>query len=62
MGLALDEPREGDENYQINGLQVTVDPFALKVIRESGGITIRSSVFGPMAELNSAAGGSCSCS
>ncbi len=62
MGLALDEPREGDENYQVNGLQVTVDPFALKLIRESGGITIRSSIFGPMAELNAASGGSCSCS
>jgi hypothetical protein len=62
MGLALDEPKEGDENYQINGLPITVDPFALKLIRESGGITIRSSIFGPMAELNSASGGSCSCS
>jgi hypothetical protein len=62
MGLALDEPKEGDENYQINGLQVTVDPFALKLIKESGGVTIRSSIFGPMAELNGATCGDCSCS
>lgn len=62
MGLALDEPRDGDENYQIDGLPVTVDPFALKLIKESGGVTIRSSIFGPMAELNTASCGDCSCS
>lgn len=61
MGLALDEPREGDESYKVEDIPVTVDPFALKIIKESGGIAIRSSVFGPMAELNSASGGSCSC-
>lgn len=61
MGLALDEPREGDESYQVDGIDVTVDPFALKIIRESGGISIRSSIFGPTAELNGASGG-CGCS
>jgi hypothetical protein len=61
MGLALDEPREGDETYAVEDLKVTVDPFALKLIRESGGITIRSSVFGPTAELNGASGSACSC-
>jgi hypothetical protein len=63
MGLALDEPREGDEKYEVNQLPVIVDPFAMKVIKESGGIKIRSSIFGPMAELESSCGdGSCSCS
>ncbi|MGB6065507.1 MAG: hypothetical protein WBG50_11910 [Desulfomonilaceae bacterium] len=61
MGLALDEPREGDSTYEINELTVIVDPFALKVIKESGGINIRSSVFGPTAELESSAAGGCSC-
>jgi hypothetical protein len=61
MGLALDEPREGDERYTVEEIPVTLDPFALKVVRESGGLTIRSSIFGPTAELNTA-GGSCSCS
>jgi hypothetical protein len=61
MGLALDEPREGDETYQVADLSVIVDPFALKLIKESGGVKIKSSVFGPMAELENASGGSCSC-
>jgi hypothetical protein len=61
MGLALDEPREGDETYQINELPLIVDPFALKLIRESGGLTIKSSAFGPMAELDNTGSGRCSC-
>jgi hypothetical protein len=61
MGLALDEPREGDASYEINNLPLVVDPFALKLIRESGGISIKSGTFGPMAELENCAGGSCSC-
>ncbi len=61
MGLALDEPREGDASYEINNLPLVVDPFALKLIRESGGINIKSGTFGPMAELENSAGGSCSC-
>lgn len=62
MGLALDEPRDGDEKYTVNELPVVVDPFALKLIKDSGGITIRSSVFGPMAELEGRAAGGCGCS
>jgi hypothetical protein len=62
MGLALDEPREGDERYTVEEIPVTMDPFALKVVRESGGVSIKSSIFGPTAELNNSAGGSCSCS
>lgn len=61
MGLALDEPREGDESYQINELPLIVDPFAHKVIKESGGLTIKSSIFGPVAELDGSAPGRCSC-
>jgi hypothetical protein len=61
MGLALDEPKEGDETHQIDGLQVIADPFATKIINESGGLTIKSSLFGPTAELNSPSGGGCSC-
>jgi hypothetical protein len=61
MGLALDEPREGDETHQIDGLQIIADPFAMKLINESGGLTIKSSLFGPMAELNASGGGGCSC-
>jgi len=63
MGLALDEPKEGDELYTVNDLPVIVDPFAMKIIKESGGLNIRSSIFGPTAELAGAACGSdCSCS
>jgi len=61
MGLALDEPRDGDETYDIDELRVVVDPFALKLIRESGGVNIKSGMFGPMAELQSKVGGSCGC-
>jgi hypothetical protein len=61
MGLALDEPRDGDEKYTVNELPLIVDPFALKLIKESGGIAIKSSVFGPMAELEGNGGG-CGCS
>lgn len=61
MGLALDEPRDGDETYQLEGLSVVVDPFAHKVIKDSGGLTIKNSVFGPVAELAGASAKSCSC-
>ncbi len=60
MGLALDEPKEGDETHQVDGVNVIVDPFAAKIIRESGGLTIRNTLFGPMAELQGAAAG-CGC-
>lgn len=62
MGLALDEPRDGDENYQVDDLKVIVDPFALRVIKESGGLNIKSGIFGPMAELESKVAGGCGCS
>jgi hypothetical protein len=61
MGLALDEPRDDDATYEINDVPLVVDPFALKLIRESGGINIKSGMFGPMAELENCSGGSCSC-
>jgi hypothetical protein len=61
MGLALDEPRDGDETHEMGDLSLIVDPFAMKLIRESGGLSIKSGVFGPMAELNGAAAGGCSC-
>jgi hypothetical protein len=61
MGLALDEPRDGDETYQVDGLSVVVDPFAQKVIKDSGGLSIKHSIFGPVAELEGAAAGGCSC-
>jgi len=59
MGLALDEPREGDESHELDGLNVIIDPFAAKMVRDSGGVAIRNSLFGPMAELQSALGGGC---
>lgn len=63
MGLALDEPKEGDETYNYKEVPVIVDPFAAKIIKESGGINIKNSIFGPMAELaGPAVGGGCSCS
>ncbi|HMK36341.1 MAG TPA: hypothetical protein VK463_14800 [Desulfomonilaceae bacterium] len=62
MGLALDEPRDGDETYTINELPLVVDPFALKLIKESGGVAIKTSLFGPMAELEGRGGGGCGCS
>lgn len=62
MGLALDEPRDGDETYTLQDLRVVVDPFALRIIQDAGGIAIKSGIFGPMAELENASAGSCSCS
>ncbi len=59
MGLALDEPRDGDETYNLEGLNLVIDPFAAKVVKDSGGLAIRTSVFGPMAELQGSA--PCSC-
>ena len=59
MGLALDEPREGDKSYELDGLNVVVDAYALKVITDSGGLTIKHTLFGPAAELEGAA--SCGC-
>jgi hypothetical protein len=59
MGLALDEPRAGDETHQFNGLRVVVDSFAAKIIRDSGGLTIRDTPFGPVAELKGAS--ACGC-
>lgn len=60
MGLALDELKEGDEQHVINDLPLVVDPFAMKIIKESGGLAIKSSIFGPMAELvNSGSDGGC---
>ncbi len=65
MGLALDELKEGDEKYVINELPLVVDPFAMKIIKESGGLAIKSSIFGPMAELantsSDGCGSGCSC-
>jgi hypothetical protein len=61
MGLALDEPRDGDQSYNVNEITLVVDPFALKIIQESGGISIKSSIFGPTAELENSQGGGCSC-
>ncbi len=60
MGLALDEPREGDHSYNVEDLPLIVDPFALTIIKESGGIIIKSGIFGPMAELNGQERGACS--
>ena len=59
MGLALDEPREGDETFQVDEVPVIMDPFAVKIVKESGGLTIRDTLFGPMAELAGAVAGGC---
>jgi Fe-S cluster assembly iron-binding protein IscA len=56
MGLALDEPRDGDQTYQLDGLDVVIDPFALKIINDSGGLSIKNTLFGPSAELEGAVG------
>ncbi len=61
MGLALDEPKEGDESYQVDGLQLVVDPFAMRIVRESGGMNIKHTLFGPVAELQSSSGAGCNC-
>lgn len=55
MGLALDEPKEGDERYDVESLAVIMDPFAAKIVKDSGGLAIRNGIFGPMAELSGAA-------
>jgi hypothetical protein len=59
MGLALDEPKEEDVNYEASDVPVIVDPFALKIIKESGGVTIRSGPFGPVVELEDYQGRKC---
>ena len=61
MGLALDEPRDGDERHEIDEILLLIDPFAMKVIKQFGGVSIRSTVFGPTAELQGAQAGSCGC-
>ncbi|MEW6138204.1 MAG: hypothetical protein AB1733_08230 [Thermodesulfobacteriota bacterium] len=59
MGLALDEPRDGDERYEIDDISLAIDPFAMKVIKQYGGVSIRSTVFGPAAELQGMQAGGC---
>ena len=56
MGLALDEPRESDQSYTVDGLSIIIDPFAAKLVKDAGGLTIRSSLFGPQAELQGVTG------
>ena len=62
LGLALEEPKEGDEKYEVNGLTFILDPFALKLVKDAGGVTITNSYFGPVAELQAAANAGCGCS
>ena len=60
MGLALDEPKEGDEIiYNVDGLSVIVDPYVKKLISDAGGLSITSGLFGPSSELNSAGKAAC---
>jgi hypothetical protein len=59
MGLALDEPREDDERFDSDDLPIVMDPMAAKMVRESGGMAIRSTAFGPVAELRGMAAGGC---
>lgn len=59
MGLALDEPKDGDERYEIDDISLAIDPFAMRVIKQFGGLNIRSTMFGPTAELQGAQVGSC---
>lgn len=56
MGLALDEPRESDQSFTIDGLNIIIDPFAAKLVKDAGGLSIRNSLFGPMAELQGVTG------
>jgi hypothetical protein len=58
LGLALDEPKEGDESYEVDELKVIMDPFAYKIVKDSGGVNITNSMFGPTVELANS-GGSC---
>lgn len=57
MGLALDEPREGDERYQVEDVPLIMDPFAHKLAEDFGGVNITNSMFGPTVELSNASGG-----
>lgn len=59
MGLALDEPRDGDESFRVDEVPVIMDPFAAQVVKEAGGLTIRDTLFGPMAELAGATAECC---
>lgn len=59
MGLALDEPKAGDETFNVDEIPIIMDPFAAKVVNESGGLTIRDTPFGPIAELVGAVAGGC---
>ncbi len=59
MGLALDEPKEDDETHRLEDLSVIIDPFAAKIVKDHGGLSIRNGLFGPTAELNGAT--ACGC-
>ncbi|MCA1960070.1 MAG: hypothetical protein LDL33_04670 [Desulfomonile sp.] len=56
MGLALDEPRDNDQSHTVDGLKIIIDPFAAKLVKDAGGLTIRNSIFGPQAELQGVTG------
>ena len=60
MGLALDEPREGDTTDEVDGLPIIMDPFAAKIVKESDGLSINYTFYGPVAELLGRAAGGCS--
>lgn len=59
MGLALDEPAENDETFDIDGLTVVMDPFAARIVKESEGLDITNTMFGPQAQLRGVAAGGC---
>ena len=64
MGLVLDEPRDGDESSTVEDVPIIVDPYAMTIIKEFGGIDIKTSSFGPTAELRRPDGhpaGGCGC-
>jgi hypothetical protein len=59
LGLALDEPRAGDESFESSDLPVVMDPFTSGLVKKSGGLNIKYTVFGPTAELEGKAAGCC---
>ena len=58
MGLALDEPQEGDETYNVDGIDILVDKRAMPYAVEST-VDYIDSMWGKGFTIRPAYGGAC---
>ena len=58
MGLALDEPQEGDETYNLDGVDILVDKRAMPYAAEST-VDYIDSMWGKGFTIRPAYGGTC---